>query len=158
MTKTNVRPPVAIALLAVLSCSPEREPTGSVALRLSETYVLRTIAGEAVPAVFTDHEFSTQRIVADTLVLAGGGTGREVQVLAVLDKTTGELATHTDTLDLTFTVDDGRIEIAYECNDVIIVFASCIAPPHLAGDVASTGIVFDFALGRTPLAFERIDR
>jgi len=148
---------VVIAALAVLGCSPEREPTGTAELRLSETYVLRTIAGDAVPAVFTDHEFATRRILADTLVLANRGMGREVQVLEFLDKTTGEVTTHTATYDLTFTVDDGRIEIGYECNDVIII-ASCIAPPHLAGMVGSTGILFDLALGRTPLAFDRIDR
>jgi hypothetical protein len=145
----------AIAALAAFACSEKQEPTGTAELRLSETYVLRTIDGDAVPALFTDNDFATQRIVADTLILASRGMGREVQVVEVLDKTTGEETSYTATYDLTFTVDDGRIEIAYECNDVII-FASCIAPPHLVGVVGSTGLLFDRALGRTPLAFERI--
>lgn len=152
---SQIRSVVVIAALAAFGCSEKQEPTGTAELRRSETYVLRTIDGDPVPAVFNDSEIATERLLADTLILDHGGTGREVQLREVLDKTTGVMNTYTVTNDLTFSVQDGRIEIAYECNDVII-FASCIAPPHLVGVVGSTGLLFDHALGRTPLAFERI--
>jgi len=120
---------------------------------VDETYVLRSVAGDALPALFRDGDFATLNIIADTLFLVSDGTGYEVQLFEMVSKADGSSHTYTSVSNLDYAVADGNIEISYECPDL----ASCIEPPHLTGAVTITGIVFDFALGRVPLQFERLD-
>jgi len=138
-------------LIGALSCAVA---CGDVAgPEMAERYVLRSIDGDALPAVFRDGDFATLSIFADTLFLAVDGTGYEVQLLESISKADGQAHTYTSVSDLEYAVTDGNISVAYECPDM----ASCIAPPHLVGAVTITGIVFDVALGRVPLQFERLD-
>ncbi len=140
-----------IFLVGALSCAVACG--GVVGPDIAERYVLRSIDDDPLPAVFRDGDFATLSIIADTLFLAVDGTGYEVQLLESMSKTDGQAHTYTSVSDLEYTVTDGNISVAYECPDM----ASCIAPPHLVGAVTITGIVFDFALGRVPLRFERLD-
>ena len=135
------------ALTCAVACSEVAGPD------IAERYVLRSIDDDPLPAVFRDGDFATLSIIADTLFLAVDGTGHEVQLLESISKADGQAHTYTSVSDLEYTVTDGNISVAYECPDM----ASCIAPPHLVGAVTITGIVFDFALGRVPLRFERLD-
>ncbi len=145
--------PAAIVAGIILATAPVGcgEPAAIVT---GEAYVLRSIAGEAVPAVFAESDMVRVRILADTLVLAEDRTGYEVQRLETLTKTDGSLETYRSVMSLTWSVRDGRLAIAYDCPD----FASCIEPPHLVGRATGTGVVFDYSLGRTPLVFERVPR
>jgi len=136
-----------IALAAALvGCG---DPAASAA---GETYVLRSIAGDAIPAVFNESDAVQVRILADTLVLAESGIGHESQRVETLTQGDGSLDTYDVAVQLTWIIREGRLEIAYECPD----FASCIAPPHLAGTVTASGLAFDISLGRAPLIFERL--
>lgn len=145
--------PASVVAAVVLAVAPVAcgEPT---AIAGGETYVLRSIAGDPVPAVFTESEMVRVRILADTLELAADRTGREVQYRETFTTVDGSLDTYRSVVSLTWSVRDGRMTIAYECPD----FAVCIEPPHLAGTATSAGVTFDYSLGRTPLVFERVLR
>lgn len=119
-----------------------------------EAYELRSIAGDGLPAVFTESDAVRVRIAADTLVLAEDRTGHEVQHLETLTTADSTLETYRSVVSLTWSVRADRLTIAYDCPD----FASCIEPPHLAGTVTGAGVTFDYSLGRTPLVFERLPR
>jgi hypothetical protein len=125
----------------------------AAAPEIAQAYVLRSVAGDPLPAVFRDGDFTTLHLLADTLFLRTDGTGYEVRLQELVDKSDGSTNRYTSENNLEYTLQDGRIEIAYECADM----GSCIAPPHLAGAVTITGIVFDLSLGRVPLLFERLD-
>ncbi len=140
---------LSVLLAAASGCGDALEP-GTY-----DEYVLRSIAGEPPPAIFVDHEGGTLRILADTLFLTADGTGREVQRLEFTDKAEGSVQVFTAGNELTYTTEEGRLEITYECNDVITV-TSCVAPPHLVGSFTPTGLRFTFSLGRAPLEFERV--
>jgi len=140
-------------MLLVSACSGFLACSEATGPDIAETYVLRSVAGDPLPAVFRDGDFATLHMLADTLFLAADGTGYEVQLSEMVDKASGSRNRFTSVINLDYTVVDGRIEIAYECADM----GSCIAPPHLAGPVTITGIVFDVSLGRAPLSFERLD-
>ena len=140
---------LAVVLAAASGCGAVLEP-GTY-----DEYVLRFVAGEPLPAIFVDHEGGTLRILADTLFLTADGTGREVQRLEFTDKAEGAVQAFTAANELTYTAEDGRLEITYECNDVFIA-TSCVAPPHLVGLFTPTGLRFTFSLGRAPLEFERV--
>jgi len=119
----------------------------------AEVHVLRSVAGDPLPAVYRDGDFATLHILADTLFLANDGTGREVRLSETVDKGDGSTNRYTSVTNFDYVLANGRIEIAYECADM----GSCIAPPHLAGAVTITGIAVDLSLGRVPLLFERLD-
>jgi hypothetical protein len=139
------------AVLGTLNCAVA---CGDIAgPEIAERYVLRSIDGDPLPAVFRDGDFATLSIIADTLFLAVDGTGYEVQLLESISKADGHSHAYSSVSDLEYTVTDGNISVAYECPDM----ASCIAPPHMVGAITITGIVFDVALGRVPLQFERLD-
>lgn len=135
-----------VAIGVAVACT---ESTGPAEIG---TYTLHSIAGEEVPSVFLDGDFSTLRILADTLILWEDGTGRETWLYESTDKTAGSDTSYTVTDNLEYSVTNGRIEIAYECHD----FAICAAPPHLAGVFTDSGLEFDLSLGRVPLVFHRI--
>jgi len=140
-------------VLLVSACSGLLACSEATAPDIAETYVLRSVAGDPLPAVFRDGDFATLHILADTLFLAADGTGYEVQLSEIVDKASGSRSRFTSVINLDYAVVEGQIEISYECSDG----GSCIAPPHLAGAVTITGIVFDLSLGRVPLSFERLD-
>jgi hypothetical protein len=119
----------------------------------TEAYVLRSVADDPLPAVFRDGDFATIYVLADTLYLAGDGTGYEKRLSELVDKADGSTNRFTSVTNFDYVLAAGRIEIAYECADM----GSCIAPPHLAGAVTITGIAVDVSLGRVPLLFERLD-
>lgn len=129
------------------SCAESTEP------EVAEAYVLRSVAGEQLPAVFLDGDFATLRILADTLFLKEDGTGYEARLSEMVDKADGSTNRYSSEANLDYLLANGRIEISYECADM----GSCIAPPHLAGAVTITGLVCDVSLGRVPLLFERLD-
>ena len=131
----------------VLGCGDPVEPLAF------EDYVLRTIDGDPLPAVFIDNAAVATWILTDTLHLVEDGTGwrRTLTLLVIPGGNPSERLSSLET-PLTHRVVSGRVEIELACEDT----ASCIAPPHLAGDRTPSGLRFDVALGRVPLVFERL--
>jgi hypothetical protein len=96
---------------------------------MAKMYVLRTVAGAELPAVLVDNEHA--EIVSPAPV------------------------TRLDERPFSYSLDRGRIEVGFECNDVVI--RSCSPPPHLRGVLADQKLVLDHALYyRTPLEYERV--
>jgi hypothetical protein len=140
-------PLLLTATCSLASCGESTAP------EVAEAYVLRSVAGEQLPAVFLDGDFATLRILADTLFLAEDGTGYEARLSEMVDKADGSTNRYSNETNLDYVLANGRIEISYECADM----GSCIEPPHLAGAVTITGLLCDVSLGRVPLLFERLD-
>ena len=122
----------------------------------AKTYVLRTVAGNPVPAVLVDNEHVTIVTLADTVWLEADGTGVEVATERTTDKASGAPAVvRRDARPFTYGVAGGRIDVSFECNDMII--RSCVAPPHYQGALTDARLALDYALYyRTPLDYERV--
>jgi len=140
-------PLLLTVLCGLASCRESTTP------EVAEAYVLRSVAGEQLPALFRDGDLAALWILADTLFLAEDGTGYEARLSEMVDKADGSTNRFTSRTNFDYAQANGRIEISYECADM----GSCIAPPHLAGAVTITGLACDVSLGRVPLLFERLD-
>jgi hypothetical protein len=148
--------------LLLLACGhsepgPQTEPREGPSATAS-AYVLRTVAGDPVPAVLVDNEHVTIVTLADTVWLEADGTGVEVATERTTDKASGAPAVvRTDARPFTYEVARGRIDVSFECNDVII--RSCVAPPHYQGALTDARLTLNQALYyRTPLEYERVQR
>ena len=94
-------------------------------------YVLESVNGSPPPAVWSQNQFVTVEVLADTIWLFSDGRG--VQRVAHRYRRRGE-AERTERTENPFdyTLPDGRLEISFECRDVILL-SSCAAPPHAVG-------------------------
>ena len=151
---------VAVSLFLPLACrhaetDPSLDPSQGPS-SVARVYVLRTVAGEALPAVLLDNEHATIVSLADTIWLEADGSGVEVATERSTDKGSGmEPIVRRDERPFTYRLERDRIEIDFECNDVII--RSCVAPPHLLGALTEARLSFYYALyPRLPLEYERI--
>ena len=151
------------ATLAAVGCRAAAEPdpfgTGRV-------FVLQSIAGVPLPAPEAQYAACGSVVVADTLVLYDNGSGlrRTVQDVpsyegAVNPETCEPAASSprkriTQQHEFDYRLSGSAIEVDYPCNDVIIVMASCIAPPHHTGTLTAAALVFDVSsTGRAPLVY-----
>jgi hypothetical protein len=121
-------------------------------------YVLRSVAGDELPAVLLDNEFVTIVSLADTIWLESDGTGLELSTERSTDKGSGAAPiTRQDERPFSYAVVRGRIEVGFECLDVII--RSCSPPPHLQGTLTEDRMVLDHAFHyRAPLEYQRVRR
>ena len=133
------------------SAGPQEGP--GLAARM---YVLRSVAGQQLPAVLVDNEHATIIALADTVWLEADGTGLEVSTERSTDKGSGTApVVRRDERPFSYEMALDRITISLECNDVII--RSCSAPPHLQGVVTDASLTLDFALyDQVPLHYERV--
>ena len=161
----NVHRLVAVmtGVLAMASCKPAAVPDPFGAGRV---FVLQSIAGIPLPAGESQNDACGSVVVADTLVLYDNGTG--------LRRTTQDVSTYqgavnpetcepaasapkkriTQQQEFEYRTSGSAIEVEYPCNDVIIVMASCIAPPHHSGTLSGPNLVFDQSrTGRAPLVY-----
>jgi hypothetical protein len=149
-----------IGLLLPLGCRSAGPDPGGPSLgpgSNASVYVLRSVAGDPLPAVLVDNEHATVVSIADTIWLEPDGTGVEVATERSTDKGTAHTVVHRDERPFTYQLQQGGIEVSFECNDVII--RSCSAPPHLRGVLREADLVLHSALYyRTPLEYERAQR
>jgi hypothetical protein len=122
-----------------------------------DAYVLRTVAGEQVPAVAVSNGLVVVVKLADTIWLRADGTGREVKVersRSDVSLPPGEITRRYEH-SFHYRVSDGGFEVEFPCPPN----ASCVAPPHYRGELTAGRLRLDHALYyRTPLEFERAPR
>ena len=153
----------ALGALGTLGCRAAVDPDPFATGRV---FVLQSIAGLPLPAPEAQSTACGSAVVADTLVLYDDGTGLRRTVEDVpsyqgaVNPETCEPAASSPKTRVTrqhafeYRVSGTAIEVDYPCNDVIIVMASCIAPPHHTGTLAAGGLVFDVSrTGRAPLVY-----
>ena len=117
------------------------------------TYVLRSVRGDPVPAVFWESEQSQLHVLADTLRLHLNGTGSEVWFL----RATGAYASGPDRRErsLTFQIQDRRIEAIYPCRPAEL----CAGVITLRGQLSGSELRVEVhPYGPGPMVFERIAR
>jgi hypothetical protein len=135
----------AVALAAVTACA---DPLAIGPEDVAGTYVLRTVRGEPLPAVFWESDVTQLRVLADTLRLNADGTGNEVWVLEF----SGQYASGPGRSEsaLQFQLRDGRLEGAYLCSG----FCLGVVQP-IRGELTSSGLRLHVAKhGDGPLEFE----
>ncbi|HEX8691952.1 MAG TPA: hypothetical protein VF746_06015 [Longimicrobium sp.] len=128
MIRSFVRSLAALSLLlAATQCD---SPTGP--LEAPAAFELRTVDGDALPAVWVENEFVKTEVLAETLYLYGDGTG--LQRATYRSTRPGQAPeTYTSESRLEYTLDGARLEITFECRDVVIRPAVCLAGPHAVG-------------------------
>jgi hypothetical protein len=121
---------------------------------LAGTYVLRGIAGEPLPALAWETEYTAVHILADTLHLVPGGRGevrRTVEVHSFVPQPSQQVSSMRSELGIR--LHRGRLELTHVCPPN----ANCVAGPHLIGQLTAEGLTFDTGDGiRVPLVYERI--
>jgi hypothetical protein len=143
--------------MSVLACDrSSTEPVDGVA----DAFVLRSIAGDPVPADIVTGESTSIEIVADTMRFNADGRGEEVVITRSVAQ--GELPgePEREVRPFQYQVVDGRVEIEFPCPDFLAGnTASCMIPPHYQGALTPNEIRFDVALNYpTPFRFERVRR
>lgn len=110
-----------------------------------DIYVLESISGRPIPAPYSFNPDFNDRIHADTMAFASGGVGeRRTQY----DSYQGTL--RLDLVRFTYTRTGDRVEINFECPPGAV----CIAPPHLAGTISTTGLtITESKITRLPMIF-----
>ena len=118
-------------------------------------YVLRTLAGDALPVV--GNQVATLVVLGDTIRLERNGTGLETGMELVIDATLpeGEAKRHYER-PFNYRRIGARIEVEFPCPiDALMI---CATPPHYVGALTAEGLELSYALYyRTPLVFERIE-
>ena len=115
------------------------------------TYVLRSVRGDPVPAIFWESEQSQLHVLADTLRLHVDGTGTEVWLL----QSTGLYASGPDRRErsLTFHIRNGRIEATYPCGPA----ENCAGVITLRGQLTGSELHAEVhPHGAGPIVFERV--
>lgn len=121
---------------------------------IAGTYVLRSVAGDALPTVLITTELVKIRVLADTLRFkleqrGSISTFRESEPVAG----DGPSEPFRWQSGFSYQIIDDRIEVAFDCPPN----ASCVEPPHLVLRDAPGGLRADFALGaRVPLQYKLI--
>lgn len=140
--------PVVHALLALVlaGCDSPLAPSG-----VAGTYVLVSIEGSPIPALYLEDEWSSSIIIADTLRLGSDRSGERITVQETEWRYPGHESTTVDTFSQSFTyaLKDRRIEISFFCPP----FANCAPPPHIVG--RATGDRLELTTNIAEMIYER---
>jgi len=153
----------AIAVVAIASACHSNDaltgnPNPDVALRElgngpAGVYVLRSIAGQSLPAVIVSHESYHALMVADTIFLHADGTGGASQVKRVTEDPKDGERIRSEQIAYMYKLAGDRLTVEIPCGPL----ASCLAPPHYAGTLSSNGLDLDLAINyRVPLHYEKV--
>ena len=152
---------VGLAMLA--ACDDGPGPTAVGGLRVlgssEATYVLKSIAGDPVPAIALHNEYTSYWILADTLRIRRDGSASQTTVAyygnpSAAGPNTSESPVRMD-LDLRYNLNGERVEVAIHCP--IEALMLCLPAPHYTGTLSSSRIVLENVLGlRTPMVYERV--
>ena len=151
MAQHHFAPASLAALVFLTSLSACHDPIGPY--DVAGTYVLRSVRGDPVPAIFWESEQSHLHVLADTLRLNLNGTGSEVWLL----QSTGLYASGPDRRErsLTFQIRDNRIEATYPCGPA----ENCAGVIALRGQLTGSELRAEVhPYGPGPIVFERVAR
>ena len=116
-------------------------------------YVLRTVAGQALPAVIASHDFDHAVMLADTIFLHEDGTGGTSEIKRVIEDPKDGEQTRTETVAFAYQMTGSRLTVELPCPPL----ASCSAPPHYAGTVSPDALDLTIALNyRGPMHFAKV--
>lgn len=118
-------------------------------------FVLQSIDGDPVPAVWVAHAAGVTEILADTLWLDTASRGSR-SVIYRSTEAGGTPNTYRAEESFTHTRVDGRIEISIDCRDVIVRTASCVAPPHMVGRIDEADALVVEAFNGRRMRYRRI--
>jgi hypothetical protein len=136
-------------VFCLLVCVGGCQPPSGIDAR-AEVYVLRSLAGQSLPAPLNSNSASSSRIIADTLAFSEAGVGEHRGAYEAPG--TGLWTVRTA---FTYVRTGDRVEISLRCDDS----ASCIAPPHYVGTFTSTELLIDQSnILPVPMRFERATR
>ena len=116
-------------------------------------YVLRSVAGQALPTVLVSHEWYHAVIAADTFFLHADGTGAASTTKRVTqDPKDGEQIS-LERAAFRYTVANSRLTAEIPCFGLAI----CLAPPHYTGTLTADALEVDLALNyRVPMRYAKV--
>jgi hypothetical protein len=142
----------SLLLAALAGCGSSTRPTES------STYVLRRVAGEALPTILAANESGQIRVYADTIILEGDGVGSSSTTTEFIPTVPGIPNDGPESFRSTlhYRLGIGRLEISFDCPPG----ADCVAGPHLVGEFREQGFELRWGpllTGREPMAYDRVD-
>jgi hypothetical protein len=128
-----------LAVAFAVACSETTSP-------IAENYMLIEIGGQSLPAPYAMNPQMSHRILSAGMQFNASGTGTWTWTFEL--EPNG--AHQTLTQGISWTKNGNTIEVTFDCNDT----ASCIAGPHLVGDVSDGRIdVKTSNVMRAPMVF-----
>lgn len=146
----------ATSLLLIGCAIPRHEPDTTWS-----TYALVEVAGDPLPTLWLENDFGRLTVLADTLWLDGGGSGRRHAAFRwePVGGVPGPEAREELRYDegrFRYDLEDGRLVLEFRCPG-FFSFALCATPPHGIGDLADEALRLDSMLGaRAPLVYRRL--
>jgi hypothetical protein len=132
-----------VLLPTVIGCG--FEPAGPLAAE----YRLESIDGDPLPAVSISNSSVTIEILESRLEFKSTTRGEQHERLRSTSAGDSDGTVFETESPFSYRLVGDRLEITFDCDDT----GSCIAGPHLVGEVGEDKIEFDQALGRTPLLY-----
>src|SRR5688572_8360365 len=99
---------LACSLAGSVACDNPLQPSD-----VAGAYLLRTVRGDPIPALLWQAGGASMRLLSDTLVLNGDGTGYEVWHTEFTDQL--RITTGRSEHPFRFEIHDGQLEGAYVC-------------------------------------------
>jgi hypothetical protein len=143
-----------VPLLCLVSgCGSSSDPNPTA----SSTYVLTRVSGDALPTVLASNEVGNIRVYADTILLAGDGTGSSRTTTEFIPTAPGipNDGPETFTSHLHYRIGLHRVEISFDCPPG----ADCVGGPHLVGELREDGLELQWGPmmnGREPMEYVRV--
>jgi hypothetical protein len=143
--------PLLLAWLA--GCGSTTEPKANE----SAIYILQRVAGDALPAILANNEVGNIRVFADTILLAGDGTGSSSTTTEFIPTAPGipDDGPESFSSHLHYRLGLDRLEISFDCPPG----ADCVGGPHLVGELRKDGLELHWGpqmSGREPMEYVRI--
>jgi hypothetical protein len=137
-----------------VTASAEKQFLHPLGSDVAGIYVLRSVAGKALPAVIASHESYHAVMLSDTIFLHADGSGGESAVKRVTEGSSAANGVR-ETSAFSYTLAGNRLTGEIACNDVVMF--ACSAPPHYSGTATADGLELDVSLHyRAPLRYAKV--
>ena len=132
-----------IALLLLVGCGKD-----TLAPLSGDLFVLESIAGQNLPALYEFEGGTSFRILSDTMALGANGRGERRSVYESYQGTR-----RSERIAFGYTLAGTQLDISLDCPDA----ATCVAPPHYTGTTTTAGLTITASkIARVPWVYRRL--
>ena len=132
-----------MGLLLLVGCGKD-----TLAPLSGDLYVLESIAGQNLPALYEFEGGTSFRILSDTMALGASGRGERRSVYESYQGTK-----RAERIAFDYTLTGTQLAISVDCPDGAI----CVAPPHYTGTTTTTSLTITASkVARVPWVYRRL--